>query len=419
MGPIGLAALTALVLSVPAEPGAGDDLLYGRVTTADGEVVEGFIRWDRNEAALGDVLDGFREISTENVREAERLDPDFAARQREARSLVAFGMRLTWDEDDQSDPPSSRAGIRFAHVASIEVLDRQSARLELISGETLTFRSASTDLGSGLRELAITQDDGTERTFRWRSLERVDFFPAPADASPPQARRLYGTVTTWEDVELAGNIAWDLDEILSTDILDGRAEGRDREIPFGDIAAVEWESDRSARVVLRSGEEVVLRGTNDVNRDNRGIEISSPAFGRAVIRWEDFQRVRFEEPVDTSSPEPTYPPGAPIRGTVYAVDGRVLEGVVRWNNQASQLWESVRGRHADAQLAVEFGAISLLSKAGDDQVEVTLLNGSTFVLDETDSFDPELGSRGVFVTADGRPTRLVLWRDFDRLELSR
>jgi len=418
MGPIGVVALSALLLSLPTVQGPGDDLLYGRVTTTDGEVVEGFIRWDRNEAGPGDVLDGRKEIPVDHIREAERLDPDFAMRQREARSVVAFGMRLTWDEDDQSDPPSSRAGIRFEHLSSIVVLDRRSARLELVSGDSLVFRSSSTDLGTGMRALEVTERDGTERSFRWRSLDRIDFLPAPSGSSRSSASRLYGTLTTWEDVEFTGSIAWDLDEILSTDVLDGRANGEDREIAFSDIAMIEWESDRSARVVLHSGEAVVLRGTNDVNEGNRGIEVSNPLFGRALVRWEDFQRVRFEEPTGDSVP-PAFRPGAPIRGSVYAVDGRVLEGVIRWNNAASQQWETVRGWHEDTQLSLEFGAIETLRKTGDEQLAVTLRDGSTFVLDESESFEPEFGSRGVFVTPDGRPTRLVLWRDLDRVELSR
>ena len=104
---------------------------------------------------------------------------------------------------------------------------------------------------------------------------------------------------------------------------------------------------------------------------------------------------------------------------MYAADGRVLEGVIRWNNAASQQWESVRGWHLDTQLTLEFGSIETLRKSGDEQLEVTLTDGSKFLLDESESFEPEFGSRGVFVTPDGRPTRLVLWRDLDRVELSR
>lgn len=416
MSPAGLYAFASLTLLLSAAPAAEDGPLYGRVTTNEGEVVEGFIRWDRNEAALGDFLDGLKEIPAELIREAERLDPAFAARQREARSIVAFGMRITWDEDDQSDPPSSPSAVRFGHVASLVVVDRRSALLEMTSGDTLTMRSSSSDLGRSMRELRVTAPDGTEHDFRWSQLDRIDFVPAPAGAVPPSARRLYGTVTTWGELELSGAIAWDLDEILSTDILDGRGDGEDMEIPFGDIDAIEWESDRSARVVLENGESVVLRGTNDVNRDNRGIEVSDPAVGRAVVPWEDFRSVRFHDAPEGAA-WPDFVPGAPIRGVAHAADGRVIEGDIRWNNDQSALWEALSGWVGDTRVRVEFGAVRTIRKIDEGTLEIELRAGRTIELAYDGPDEEVLGSAGVYVTPDGRATRLILWRDFDRLEL--
>ena len=416
MSPPGLSAFTALTLLLSVAPAAEDGPLYGRVTTADGEVIEGFIRWDRNEAALGDFLDGQKPLSPEQIREAERLDPDFAARQREARSIVAFGMRITWDEDDQSDPPASASAVRFGHVASLVAVDRRSALVELTSGESVTMRSASSDLGRSMRELLVTERDGTEHDLRWSELDRIEFIPAPADLRAPASRRLYGTVTTWSDLEVAGAIAWDLDEILVTDILDGRADGEDMEIPFGDIRAIEWESDRAARVILNNGERMVLRGTNDVNRENRGIEVSDPALGRRVVPWEDFRSVRFHK-VPESTAWTDFAPGAAIRGTAYAADGRVLEGAVRWNNDQGALWEALSGWVGDSRVWVEFGAIRTIDKIEDDMLRLELRSGRTIELDYDGPTNEVIGSPGVYVTPDGRAPRLILWRDFDRLEL--
>ncbi|NIR41674.1 MAG: hypothetical protein GWO22_38890, partial [Actinobacteria bacterium] len=52
--------------------------LYGRVTTTDGERLEGYLRWDRNEGTRSDFLDASKEIPPGILREAERLDPAFA-----------------------------------------------------------------------------------------------------------------------------------------------------------------------------------------------------------------------------------------------------------------------------------------------------------------------------------------------------
>jgi hypothetical protein len=416
MGLTAFGAVIVLMLSRFAGLAPGGDELYGRVTTVDGEVVEGFVRWDRNEAAGADFLDGRKEIPAEHIREAERLDPEFAAAQREARSLVAFGMRITWDEDDQDDPRTVDAAIRFAHVASIVAVDRRTALVELSSGETVELTSASSDLGRGLREVVVTPRTGEARSFRWRDLDRVDFLPVPDGLEPPGGRRLHGTVTTWNDLEITGSIAWDLDEILTTDILDGRQEGEDYEIEFADIVEIEPEGRRSARVLLRSGETLELRGTNDVNRDNRGVEVSDLAFGRAVVPWEDLRLVRFHV-AEGDPPAPDFSPGAPLVGTVYALDGRVVEGHVRWGNVQAQLWESLRGWIGDTRLTVELGSVTEIRKVDEDRLEVSLLDGRVLELDEVG--DPDARHPGIFVTPEGRATRLVRWQDFERLEIGR
>ena len=82
-----------------------------------------------------------------------------------------------------------------------------------------------------------------------------------------------------------------MDEIYTTDMLDGDANGRDYEIPFGAIRSIERESSRAARVTLNSGEEIVLDGSNDVDRRNRGISVSDPDLGQVLVEWDAFARV--------------------------------------------------------------------------------------------------------------------------------
>lgn len=409
-------ALFALALFLhPAQEPDGDRL-YGRVHTAEGDVVEGFLRWDRNEAGPNDFLDGRRQISPDRIREAERLDPDFARVQREARSLVAFGMRITWDEDDLADPPSSRVSMRLAHVATLSVVDGRTARVTLRSGEELILESSSTDLGTGLREVVVERSGLPDRAFRWRELQRVDFLSPPDSLRRPESRRLHGTVVTWGDLELTGDIAWDVDDVLTGDVLEGRDGGGAVEIPFGEIASIEQDGRRRVRVVLVSGEERTLRGSNEVNRGNRGIEVSDPALGKAVVRWVDFRALRLH-PAPAAGPRDEFSPGAPIRGTVRARDGRVLEGALRWGVDEEQLWESLDGWHGDTQLSVEFGRIASIRRFDEERVAVMLRDGREIVLE--DLHDAGRLHDGIFVTPEGRPTRLVRWQDFERLEISR
>src|SRR5690606_41893723 len=61
-------------------------------------------------------------------------------------------------------------------------------------------------------------------------------------------------------------------------------------IRFGDIASIEQRGNASL-VTLRSGRELLLSGTNDVNNSNRGIVVTEPTFGQARISWRNFDRL--------------------------------------------------------------------------------------------------------------------------------
>lgn len=397
--------------------GGDDGRLYGRVTTTEGAVVEGYLRWDRNEASRADFLDAAKEIPREVIEEAERLDPAFAAEMRRRRSIVAFGMRIRWDVDDIDGPPTEPSALRFAHVASLEPLDGGRARIMLVDGEVVELEGTSTDIGGGMRDLLVDTGSGPDVSVDWHDLERVDFFAPPPDAPDPREAPLHGTVRTWGGLELTGWIAWDRDEVLESDVLDGREGATEYEIPFAEIARIAPEDRRSARVTLRSGVERILRGTNDVDRDNRGIEVADPGLGRAIVEWEDLEEVRFH----AWEPGRTGGGGAmalgPVRGTVYARDGRVLEGEIRWGQDEERRWEVLDGWTDDTRLAIELGAIEQIRPVGADEAVVSLLDGRVFRLEGTD--DVGEGHRGVFVKPDGRARRLVRWQDVDRVLFER
>ena len=44
---------------------------------------------------------------------------------------------------------------------------------------------------------------------------------------------------------------------------------------------------------LDDGRKLRLRGSNDVDDDNRGILVEDPRYGRVEISWDDFERLEF------------------------------------------------------------------------------------------------------------------------------
>ena len=402
--------------------GAAAERIYGRVVTAEGGRLEGYLRWDRNETGWGDVLDGQKEIPHEYDLEAERLDEELRRRRQRERSLSLPGLRITWDEDD-GDPRTVSSGIRFGHIRSLEVVDERRAVLVLKSGERVGLVGLSTDIGRSFRGLAVEDAERGEIELRWRDLGRVDFMAAPATAPPPAAERLHGTLRTRGGVELTGWVAWDRDETLTTDILDGDRAGRRMEIAFGSVAAIEPEGRDASRVTLQSGEVLLLTGTNDVDSDNGGVEIMDPGLGRAIVQWRELESMRFHAPPtagrpagSTGAPAGTrraFDGGRPLQGVVETRSGRQLSGKVRWDNDEAFTWELLDGRADEVDYDIELGLVRSIERVEGDAARVELVDGRTLLLEGSNDVGNE--NQGIFVRSAGGETVLVRWRDFARV----
>lgn len=104
-------------------------------------------------------------------------------------------------------------------------------------------------------------------------------------------------------------------------------------------------------------------------------------------------------------------------GNVYARDGRTISGRIRWGNDATAGWETLDGWADGVDYAIEFSAIRSVGRNESGGVTVTLIDGRTVDLDSSD--DVGEANMGIFVEQDGRATRLVRWRDFDRVDFLR
>ncbi len=357
----------------PTAPLSGSDRLYGRAWTVDGREYEGFIRWDRNEGSWTDVLDA----------------------------------------DKVADGRETQAGIRFGQIQRIRVEGPDRALLTLRSGEEVEMTARATDLGEGLRAFIIGDAAHGDSRMGWDDLEAVEFLPVP-DGERPSEARLYGTLTTRSGDTFTGRVAWDVDEIYTSDILDGDRDGHRLKILFGTIERIERNGSGSARVTLFSGEEMTLSGTNDVNDENGGISVSDPLLGQVKVSWDDFADVTFTEaPPDAD--QVRFDGGAPIAGTVVTEDGESLTGTVRWDNDEASTWEMLNGESRGVDFEIEFAQIASIEKSGRGAL-VTLRDGRFFEL--SDSNDVNEGNRGIVVDT-GAGVRKVPWEDFRELRLQR
>lgn len=383
--------------------------VYGRITTNDGDSYEGLIRWDKNEASWVDILNGTKDRDDDSEFKRKRSS------NRNSKSIKLFGVYI--DGNEISNWSSSAAsGIRMGHIKMLEPDGDDAALLTLKSGKTVQLSEGSTDIGTNIREIIIEDQDEGEVELSWDDIEKMELLPSQASVTSTLGERLYGTLTTKAGEQYSGCVCWDMDETMTDDVLEGETRDRSRKIKFDKIASLERYSASACEVTLKSGESVVMRGTNDVDDSNRGITISDPAFGDITVDWNEFDKLEFKPaPMQVSYSQ--FDGGKPIHGTVYTEDGETYTGTIRWDDDEEYTWEFLNGDYRDARFQIEFGLIKKIEKQGSRSTVVTVSDGRTFRLRGSNDVDED--NKGVRIKVDGGKEVNVDWDEFTKVEFSR
>ncbi len=450
--PSALVALAAAILLVAATALAGptsaqdEDRIWGRVVTVSGDRYEGFLQWRGREANDAASWVDFFEGRAAAI--SQHYEDWLAATEtsRPVRTIEARGWRVSWNEEHPDFPFRAPTPIRFGRLASVTVLEDGGVALELRpdGGDSEVRANADEHDLSGARRgrsgvrappsprgetlgvarphrnrlaLVVEEPGGDRRRLAWGEIERVEF-AAPPTGARPEASRLHGTVEDRFGRAFTGYVAWDSDEVLGDEVLDGRdQDGKNRDIAFAEIASIE-RSLGGARVVLKSGEALEMHGTNDVDDGNRGVRVFDPSIGMVEVEWDEFGVLRLHPPADGHAEYGSFPGSRALVGTIATQDGEKIAGRIRWDGEHEWSWEVFEGRSDEVKFAIEFGRIERIERIerGEQGQEagarVTLVDGRSFRMSE--SPDLEEG-RGIFVFPDSDPStpwRYVSWEEF-------
>jgi hypothetical protein len=130
----------------------------------------------------------------------------------------------------------------------------------------------------------------------WNAFRRLDF-AAPGGRGPAfgafaPGRPLNGRVLAADGRTYAGRIVFDADESETWELLNGTSKGVEYSIPFALVAAIAPAGRDASRVRLKSGEELLLEDSTDVDHTNAGMLIYEGT-GKAprYVPWEDVKRI--------------------------------------------------------------------------------------------------------------------------------
>ena len=407
--------VAALVLTLGIASGAhaqdNQGFLYGTVVTESGSEYRGFMRWGKQEAFWDDLFHSLKEDLPylDEIEDMGLMD-ERAEREDRGGRIRLFNVRIQWEDDGMG---ASRVFVsRFGDIERIEVTGDEDARVVLRNGEVFEVSGYSDDVGTDVR---MRDDSIGEIDLKWDRIETIAFSAVPRGADPG-VQRLYGTVES-DAGDFTGYVMWDKEECTTADLLDGESEDGDLSIEFGRIAAIERRGRSSSIVELRDGRRLRLRGSNDVDDDNRGIMIEDPRYGKVTVEWDAFDRLEFADPNGSGRGYDDYQTPGPLNGRVIDRDGNTIAGRLVFDLDESGTWEMLNGSIRDVAFDIPFEKIEAIEPIDDDASVIFLRGGIELELE--DSQDVSDRNDGVLVYQDGEPVAYVTWDEIDRIEFER
>ncbi|MBN2598381.1 hypothetical protein [Labilibaculum sp.] len=383
--------------------------LYGSITTVDGDVYKGAIRWDDEEVFLTDVFNAEKEENPYLKYLPESKGKNNQERYNRKRTWDRFEVTINDERRDFTSIYDRKFECRFGDIKSISVTGSESVSLELKDGKYINLSGGSNDVGTKVwiidQELGLLKID-------WDRIDIVNFETTPADGVETFGEPIYGKITTTKG-EFTGFIQWDHDERLAGDKLDGRGRDGDVSISFDKIKLIE-KTENGSLITLNSERQFELTGENDVNKYNRGIIVSIPHVGRVDFPWSHFLSLEilpFPKNKDCLS---EFRVSERLFGTLVTKDGKSYKGVIVYDLDEAMDSEILNGLNDKLEFTIPFRNIGSIKPMAYNYCLVELKNGMKLYLgDQTDVSNKNAGVI-IFVKED--EYKNFKWEDIERID---
>lgn len=229
--------------------------LYGKVKTKRKGSFQGYVKWDLDERAGEDILNG----------------------------------DCNCDADEMEIPFKQIKSIAKARNGSV-VMMKNGREFELYG---------SNDINSGNRGIEIFQEEvGTVR-IGWDEFKNIEFMPTAIAGPSYEAfdipKGLMANIETLDEDLYEGMVIFDIDEVWETEMLDGNDDNLTYQIPFGRIKKIIPKNSDYSIIYLKNGAELLLGDTQDVSRRNDGLLLfQENAKEPKHIEWDDIIYIKFK-----------------------------------------------------------------------------------------------------------------------------
>lgn len=280
------------------------------------------------------------------------------------------------------------------------------------NGDVIRLEGGSNDVGATVR--IYDEEMGTIK-LDWDDIEIVEFSAAPAGLVSVFGEPLYGSVETTSGI-FTGYLQWDHDERLTLDELNGESSSGELDIPFRNIRSIE-SNYRGSTVELKSGRTLKMRGSNDVDDDNRGIIVNMVDMGRVDIPWEEFEKMTLQDiPARSEVSYASYIEQKPITGSVTSIRGDKLSGRMIYDLDENYELEMLNGVNNGIEYFIPFKFVESIVPKNREESLVLLKNGEKILF--SDKVDINEGNDGVLVFTSDDEYEYVPWKEVDEIKIT-
>ena len=380
--------------------------IYGKITTRSGNVYYGQIRWGNEEIFWNDIFNSTKTSKTNFKYAFNKKEDD----DEKGNSWLDFDWECLSIWDDKYSGTTHSFASRFGDIGSIIIRGEKEVDIVLKNGAKINVKGGSNDVGTKIK---VYDDEIGQLDLRWSQVRQVDFSPTPANLKDKFGDPLYGTVETYRKGSFEGFIQWDHDERISTDILNGDSRDGDLKIPFGNIKVIESKNSGSM-VVLNSGREIYLTGSNDVNKENRGIIVTTENLGKIDIPWKEFSKVTFRQPPHSGQSYQSYSTPQALKGSVKVIDGETQKGLIVYDLDESWDFELLDGKDDNLEYRVPFRNIRKIIPKNYNYSIIVLKNGTELLLGDQRDVSEHNDGLLVFVRQNEKPI-YIKWKTIDEI----
>ncbi len=388
--------------------------LYGKVTTIDGSAYEGPLRWGKEEAYWTDMFNASKDenanidyLSREDMRRLERYY--YENRDRDWGDRIAGWFGGGWHHERWGRDYVHQFNCQFGEIRSLRLSGRSWVDVELQNGDKFEVKGDGyNDIGTHVK---ILDKEIGEIELKWSRIDKVEFMETPNKLARKFGEPLFGTVETYGGT-FTGYVQWDHDERVDTDKLDGDTYDGDVAIEFGKIRSIERSGSRSV-VVLKSGREMELRGSNDVNPENRGVIVTHEKYGRVDIPWREFKKVTFSDDGFKMKSYTDFKTQKELSGVVKVANGDTYSGRIIYDLDEAYDYEVLQGKDDDIEYIIPFRYIKRITPKNYDYSNVELKSGDRLTLGEGQDVSDR--NTGILVFQGSGDPKYLLWNDIDEV----